>query len=330
MTTQLKDIFGRRLDYLRLSVTDRCNLRCRYCMPEEGVASLDHGAVLRYEEMLRIARVACALGVRKIRVTGGEPLVRKGIVDFIAELASLPQRPEIALTTNGLNLTRLADGLKQAGLSRVNVSLDTLRPERFLMLTRREGLERVLEGLEAAEQVGLGPIKLNMVPIAGVNDDEIEAFARLSLDHPWYVRFIEFMPVSGDLDFGPECRVPVDRIMAALEKIGPLEEEPRRGPAGPARLYRYPGAPGGLGVIPAVSSHFCDECNRLRVTADGKIRPCLFSGEEIDLRAALRAGASDEELAAIFRGAAEAKPDRHHLDESKEGTGRRRMGQIGG
>jgi len=327
---ELSDRFGRHLDYLRLSITDRCDLRCRYCMPEEGVDSLGHGSVLRYEELLRIARVACALGVRKVRVTGGEPLVRKGVVDFIRELAGLPQHPEVVLTTNGMRLAELAGELKTAGLSRVNVSLDTLDAERFLQITRREGLQRVLAGIEAAERVGLGPVKINMVPIGGVNADEIENFARLTLEHSWYVRFIEFMPVSRDLEFGPEQRVPVDQIMEALQGVAPLVEEPRKGPAGPARLYRYAGAPGGLGVIPAVSSHFCDQCNRLRVTADGKIRPCLFSGEEIDLRAAMRDGASDEELAAIFRQAANVKPDRHHLEDSNDGTGKRRMGQIGG
>ncbi|TYO96664.1 cyclic pyranopterin monophosphate synthase subunit MoaA [Geothermobacter ehrlichii] len=326
----LADRFGRHLDYLRLSITDRCNLRCRYCMPEEGVASLGHDAVLRYEELLRIARVACGLGVRKIRVTGGEPLVRKGVVGFIRDLAALPQKPEITLTTNGLRLAELAEELGTAGMSRVNVSLDTLRADRFRDITRRDGLERVLAGIAAADRAGLGPVKINMVPIAGVNEDEIEEFARLTLAHPWNVRFIEFMPVSGDLEYAPERRVPVERIMAALERVAPLVEEPRTGPAGPARLYRYAGAPGGLGVIPAVSSHFCGECNRLRVTSDGRIRPCLFSGEEIDLRAAIRAGASDEELAAIFRRAAHVKPDRHHLEDSSVGTGQRRMGQIGG
>ncbi|ORJ58766.1 GTP 3',8-cyclase MoaA [Geothermobacter hydrogeniphilus] len=330
MKSGLSDRFGRQLNYLRLSITDRCNLRCRYCMPEEGVASLGHGAVLRYEELLRIAKVACDLGVRKIRVTGGEPLVRRGVVDFIGTLASLPQRPEVVVTTNGLQLAEMASDLRDAGLSRVNVSLDTLDAGRFLQITRREGLERVLAGIEAADKVGLGPVKINMVPIGGVNADEIEAFARLTLEHPWFVRFIEFMPVSDDLDYTPEQRIPVEGIMAALRRVAPLVEEPRRGPSGPARLYRYEGAPGGLGVIPAVSSHFCDQCNRLRVTADGKIRPCLFSDQEIDLRAAMRDGAGDEELAAIFRKAANVKPDRHHLEDPHDGTGTRRMGQIGG
>jgi cyclic pyranopterin phosphate synthase len=326
----LQDQFGRSLNYLRLSITDRCNLRCRYCMPEEGVDSSSHDSVLRYEELLRIARIACSLGVRKIRVTGGEPLVRRGVVDFIRDLSALPGSPEVALTTNGLKLVEMADDLKAAGLRRVNISLDTLQPERFRQITRRDGLERVLAGIKAVEAAGLGTVKINMVPIAGVNDDEIEAFARLSLEHPWYVRFIEFMPVSSDLGYSPEQRVPIAEIMARLTAVGPLIEESRQGPAGPARLLRYEGAPGGLGVIPAVSSHFCGECNRLRVTADGRIRPCLFSGEEIDLRAKMRAGATDEELAAVFHHAAAVKPDKHDLGGEHNGTGERRMGQIGG
>lgn len=327
---QLTDTFGRRLDYLRLSITDRCNLRCRYCMPEAGVEAMQHGDILSYEELLRLARVACSLGVRKIRLTGGEPLVRKGIVDFVARLAELSPRPEIALTSNGLGLAKLAAPLKQAGLGRINVSLDTLRPERFVAITRRSGLEQVLAGLEQAEAVGLGPIKINMVPIAGVNADEIVDFARLTLERSWNVRFIEFMPVSGDLDYRPEQRVPVDEILRLLASVAPLQEEPRRGPAGPARLLRYAGAPGGLGVIPAVTSHFCSECNRLRVTADGRIRPCLFSETEIDLKAALRGGIDDRRLADLFLAAAGAKPERHNLADDPTGTGVRRMQEIGG
>jgi cyclic pyranopterin phosphate synthase len=326
----LTDRFGRRLNYLRLSVTDRCNLRCRYCMPEAGVAPLDHAEVLSYEEMLRLARIACELGVQKIRVTGGEPLVRRGIVDFIGQLSRLPQNPEIVLTTNGLRLKELAGPLKQAGLRRVNVSLDTLRPERFRQITRREGLEEVLEGLQAATAVGLGPVKINMVPILGVNDDEIVAFARMTLEHPWEVRFIEFMPISSDLDYAPEQRMPVAAMLKKLATLGPLSEEPRSASAGPARLFRLPGAQASLGIIPAVSNHFCDECNRLRITSNGKIRPCLFSAEEVDLKPLLRGGGSDEQLAGLFLGAADAKPEGHQLDTQPAGPGDKRMQEIGG
>lgn len=324
------DPFGRTLNYLRLSVTDRCNLRCQYCMPEEGIASIGHGAVLSYEEMLRIARVACRLGVRKIRITGGEPLVRKGIVPFLGQLAALPEHPEVTLTTNGLKLAELAADLKGAGVHRVNVSLDSLRRERFRQITRRDGLDEVLAGLHAADAAGLGPLKLNMVPMDGINLDEIADFARLTFDHPWNVRFIELMPVSSRLEVGEQHRVPLGRILAELRRIGELEPVLRNGPDGPAQLFRFAGSKGGIGVIPAVSSHFCGECNRLRVTADGRIRPCLFSDQEIDLRAVLRETRDDDALAELFLQAAAIKPDGHRLDQRRCGPEDRLMQQIGG
>lgn len=326
----LRDKFGRYIDYLRLSVTDRCNLRCRYCMPEEGVASLGHGRVLSYEELLRVARAAVSLGVSKIRVTGGEPLVRKGIVEFLRSLAALPGSPEVTLTTNGLLLAEMAQPLKDAGLRRVNVSLDTLRPERFEQITRRGGLERVLRGLDEAERVGLAPIKVNMVPIGGVNADEIPDFARLSLSRNWEVRFIEFMPVTGGLDYTPEQRVPFEHIRGALESLGPLVPIARKGVLGPAQLFRYDGAPGRLGIIPAVSHHFCGECNRLRLTSDGKLRPCLLDDREIDVREMLRGGADDALLRQVLLGAVAQKPERHRVGEEDFRQGERRMQGIGG
>ena len=326
----MKDSYGRTIEYLRLSVTDRCNLRCRYCMPEGGVASIPHGEILSYEELLRVARVAAELGVRKIRVTGGEPLVRKGLVGFIAELAALPGKPEIALTTNGLQLAEMAGDLKRAGLARVNVSLDTLREERFAAITRREGLARVLAGLQAAEREGLAPVKINMVPIRGVNADEIVDFARLIFRHPWEIRFIEFMPVSGGLDYPPESRFSANEILAELSRLGILLPISRQGPVGPARLFHYSGSCGQVGLIPAVSDHFCAECNRLRVTADGRVRPCLFSIEEIDLKPVLRGGGSAKDLAAVLRMAVDGKPERHRIGEADFRTGDRRMQGIGG
>lgn len=326
----MQDNYGRTIDYLRLSVTDRCNLRCRYCMPEEGVPSIAHGDILSYEELLRISAAAVRLGVRKIRVTGGEPLVRKGIVDFVRQLAALPGRPEIVLTTNGLRLAEFADELKAAGLSRVNVSLDSLREERFFEITRREGLDRVLAGLQAAERIGLAPIKVNMVPILGVNADEIVDFARLTLQHPWEIRFIEYMPVSDNLGFSPEQRFSAQAIMEELSRLGILLPISRSGPAGPARLFRYAEAPGRLGVIPAVSSHFCNECNRLRVTADGRVRPCLFSDHEIDLKHALRSNNSDAALEAVIAAATGAKPEKHHIGAENFRPGERNMHGIGG
>lgn len=327
----MRDTFNRKIDYLRISVTDRCNLRCRYCMPEEGVPSVGHGQVLSFEELFRIARVAVEQGVRKIRLTGGEPLVRKGLISFVEQLCQLPQNPELTLTSNGLLLADKAAELKRVGLQRVNVSLDTLNPELFEQITRRPGLDRVLEGICAAEVAGLWPLKLNMVPIRGVNSAEIADFARLTFEHDWQVRFIEFMPVSGGLDYPPESRFPAAEISEILRSIAPLKEIERKGADGPARLYQFEGAKGVVGVIPAVSDHFCGECNRLRLTSDGFLRPCLFCEDEIDLRTPLRQGCSDDDLVQLLRGAVQIKPERHHIaEEHVVPTRRRKMQGIGG
>jgi len=325
----VKDSFGRTIDYLRLSVTDRCNLRCRYCMPEEGVTPRHHVDILSYEELERLARIVVAGGIRRIRITGGEPLVRKGLAGFVSRLAQISPRPELALTTNGLLLADQAAALRQAGLDRINVSLDTLRPERFREMCRRDGLEQVFRGLEAAERVGLAPIKVNMVPLRGFNEDEIGDFARLTLKRNCDIRFIEFMPVSGGLDFPAESRIPTDEIRRHVELLGPLEEIPTEG-AGPARTYRLPGARGRVGFISAVSEHFCDRCNRLRLTPEGELRPCLFSDASVDLRTPLRAGASDRELGERIATAVSAKPERHTINDPGFRPGSRRMNTIGG
>ena len=325
----MRDSYARKIDYLRISITDRCNLRCRYCMPEDGVESVGHDAVLSYEELYRVARVAVEQGVRKIRLTGGEPLVRKGVVDFIASLVQLPQQPELTLTTNGILLAEQAQQLKQAGLSRINVSLDSLQPERFRQITRRDGLERVLQGLAAAAAAGFDPLKINMVPIRGVNADEIADFARLSFEHPWQIRFIEFMPVSTGLDYRPEQLYPAEQIKADLQQVAELVPEDRQGILGPARIYRLQGAQGTVGIIHAVSDHFCNDCNRLRLTADGQLRPCLLSDREIDLRSVLRAGVSDRELVEVLRRSVAEKPERHCLGEGYR-PGQRKMQGIGG
>lgn len=299
-------------------------------MPETGVEALQHGEILSYEELLRIAAAALRLGVRKLRVTGGEPLVRRGLVEFIASLRALSPTVEIVLTTNGLLLAGLAEALKEAGLQRVNVSLDSLRPERFREIARREGLDEVLAGLAEAERVGLRPLKLNMVPIRGVNDDEIVDFARLTRERDWEVRFIEYMPVSDGLAYPAEARVPAEEIEARLAELGPRHALPAAATAGPARIYRIDGYVGRVGVIPAVSQHFCAECNRLRLTADGRLRPCLFSTEELDLRTALRAGAGDEELERLLLLAAECKPAGHRIGAEDFAHASRRMHGIGG
>ena len=326
----LQDNFGRTIDYLRLSITDRCNLRCRYCMPESGVESLPHHDVLSYEELLRITRIAVELGVRKVRITGGEPLVRRGLVGFIQQLRALDPDLELTLTTNGLLLADMAEGLKSAGLNRINVSLDSLNPERFREITRRDGLAAVLAGLQHAAKVGFTPIKINMVPIRGVNDDEIEAFAALSRDNPWEIRFIEFMPVSTGLEYDSSQRIGAAEIIARLQRLGQLETVPANTTAGPANCYQITGYAGRIGIIPAVSQHFCGDCNRLRLTADGRLRPCLFSTEEIDLRNPLRAGARDAELRDLLLQATGKKPLGHRIGSDDFAPASRRMHGIGG
>lgn len=326
----MQDTFGRTVNYLRLSITDRCNLRCRYCMPAAGVPPRAHEEILSYEELLEVAAAAIACGVRKIRVTGGEPLVRRGCVDFVRRLAALPGAPEIVMTSNGLLLEELAPELAAAGLARINVSLDTLRPERFHAMTRRTGLERVLAGLDAAERAGLTPVKLNVVPIRGVNDDEVVDFARLTMTRDWEVRFIEFMPFDQRLDYRAAQRLPAAGIMEELARLGmPLPVQHSAG-AGPARLFRFAEGRGRVGIVPAVSGHICSECNRLRVTADGRIRPCLLGDAEIDLRRLLRAGADREELQRALQGAAAAKPERHRLGQQTRCAAARPMTGIGG
>ncbi|MDT8441341.1 MAG: GTP 3',8-cyclase MoaA [Desulfuromonadales bacterium] len=326
----LQDPYGRNIDYLRLSVTDRCNLRCRYCMPPHGVPERQHADILRYEELLRVAAAACRLGVRKIRVTGGEPLVRRGLTGFIAGLAALPEQPEIALTTNGLLLAESAAALRQAGLRRVNVSLDTLKPERFRQITGSDGLDRVLAGIRAAEAVDLVPIKLNVIPFRHINRDELLDFARLTLEHDWDIRFIEFMPISSDLEFSSSDGLPMHEVETLLHSLGPLQALPQRAAAGPARMFRLPDARGRIGLIPSVSGHFCAECNRLRVTADGRVRGCLFDNHEIDLKAVLRHGGDDTALEELLGRAISGKPERHCIGSEAFRQPSRRMHGIGG
>ena len=327
------DSFSRPINYLRVSVTDRCNLRCVYCMPAGGVPPLQHTDVLRYEEIARVVRAAAALGVNKVRLTGGEPLVRRNLPDLVRLIAAVPGIDDISLTTNGILLPRYADELAAAGLRRVNVSLDSLRSERFRAMTRCGDLADVWAGIAAAGQAGLTPIKLNTVVIRGLNDDEVADFARLTVTRPLHVRFIEVMPLGANKHWAGDGYVPMSEVRARIEAaLGPLEAVGEDDPVignGPARYYRLPGAPGTVGLISPVSEHFCFHCNRLRLTADGKLRPCLLSDEEIDLRSALRDGADDEELQAIIAGAIVAKPARHHLEEGLV-PHKRQMAQIGG
>ncbi len=298
-------------------------------MPEEGVTACAHDDILRYEEIERVVRAAAALGVHKLRLTGGEPLVRLGVVDLVRALARIPGIEDIAMTTNGMLLNRYAAPLAEAGLRRVNISLDALRPDRFRALTRRGDLDTVLDGIAADFDAGLEPVKINTVVMRGQNDDEVVDLARKTLDARWHVRFIEWMPVGEAVQDWRARVVSAAEIRARIKAaLGPLLPAAVNG-AGPARIFKLPGAAGTLGFIGAVSEHFCAICNRLRLTADGKLRPCLLAVNELDLRAPLRQGADDAEIQALLLAAVRAKPDGHHLADRAEVQGRA-MAQIGG
>ena len=326
----LLDPFKRKINYLRISVTDRCNLRCGYCMPEEGIPLIRHDAILTYEEILRIVRVFAREGISKVRLTGGEPLVRKGIVTFISRLSQIEGLKDLSLTTNGVLLREFAAPLRQAGLRRVNISLDSLKPERFYQIMRRDEFDRVWSGIEEALRVGLTPIKINMVAIQGLNDDEIEDFARLTLNLPLTVRYIEYMPSGNGKVWRRSDLLTIPEIKKRLEKVGPLLCITSDPWDGPARRFRIEGAMGEIGLIGAVSSHFCRDCNRIRLTPDGKIRTCLFSDDEIDVRELLRNGGSDEDLKERLLEALRSKPEGHQIDTHQFKKCQRNMSAIGG
>jgi GTP 3',8-cyclase len=311
----LIDQHHRALNYLRISVTDRCNLRCLYCMPPEGASKLSHEEILSYEEILRLARIALGHGITKIRLTGGEPLVRKDFCDFIGRLSSLEGLVDLSLTTNGVLLGEKLEKIKKGGITRLNVSLDSLKKEKYRAITGFDGLDQVLDGLSRALEAGFQPVKINMVVMKGVNDDEVTDFAALSLKFPYHVRFIEYMPIGMTRSGLPLQHVPNHVIQARLEKLGRLVPVPENSHDGPAERYRFEGAPGEIGFIGALTHHFCRKCNRLRLTARGQLRPCLLSDREVDLKGPMRNGASDEELSRIFLEAALAKPSAHGLDQ---------------
>ena len=308
--TGLSDSFQRPIDYLRISVTDRCNLRCVYCMPAEGINLLHHQDILSYEEIYRITVAAAKLGIKKVRITGGEPLVRIGLSSLIQMLAQIDTIDDIALTTNGTLLAQYAEELKAAGLRRVNISLDTLKADKFKEITRGGELKDVLAGIEAAGTAGLNPIKINVVVMAGKNDDELLDFARKTVEDGWHVRFIEHMPFNQEP--AHVYFVPVNVIRERLAALGEMEPCTFKG-NGPAKYYRLPRANGTIGFITPISEHFCFRCNRLRLTADGKLRPCLLSEQETDLRQPLRNGISAEELKKLIKKAVDSKPRQHKL-----------------
>lgn len=335
---------GRTIDYLRISLTDRCNLRCRYCMPAEGVAWKPHDEMLSYEEIERFTTIAAEEGISKVRLTGGEPLVRIGVPGHIGRLLAIPGLKSVALTTNGILLPRYVDELRDAGLTRVNISLDSLDPDVYTRVTRGGRLDDVLAGIDAAFDAGFDPVKLNVVVVRSLEQDLL-GFAKLTLDKPLHVRFIEFMPVGaadkdatgcqGDPEgWKPDDSVPSDEILerlsaegaaAGLGELIPVAKGNAPGGWGPARYYRFADSVGTVGVISPLSHHFCAECNRLRLTADGRVRPCLFSDAELDVRTVLRSG-TDEQVREIVRTALRIKPESH---EDRVGTDRG-MSQIGG
>jgi cyclic pyranopterin phosphate synthase len=329
-TEKLNDNNNRVINYLRLSITDRCNLRCIYCMPEDGIDFMSHDNILRYEEILRIVELSIQKGIRKVRLTGGEPLVRKGFTGFIKRLNRLEGLQEITLTTNGVLLKELAADIMAGGIRRINISLDSLKRERFFRITGRDLFNQVWDGIQEAERLGFDPIKINVVAMRGINDDEIEDFARLTLEKPYHVRFIENMPVGRDNGWRADRFISVLEIYNLIRKIGPLTPVLKRGSLdGPAQRFVLDGALGEIGLIGALSNHFCDICNRLRLTADGYLRNCLFSDHEIDIKAALREGKGDDVLNLLEK-AIKEKPKSHNLNLLGTRNCMRGMSSIGG
>jgi len=314
------DGFGRRIEYLRISVTDKCNLRCVYCMPEEGLPWLKREELLSYEEIAVVVRTMAGMGLRRVRLTGGEPLVRQDLPRLAALISAVEGIQDLSVSTNGVLLAEMAGELRRAGVNRLNVSLDSLVPGRFDEIVRRPGsFVKVMAGLEAAEREGFAPIKLNVVLIRGRNDHEVGEFASLTRDRPWHVRFIELMPTGANLALSASLTVTCDEVLERLREMGSLE--PVTGPTGngPARYYRFPGALGTVGVITPMSHTFCDQCNRMRLTADGQLRPCLFGHLQTDLRGPLRRG---DPLEPHIKATLRAKPERHLLElGSASGSG---------
>jgi len=330
----LTDPFGRIHDYLRISVTDRCNLRCIYCMPAEGMQFQPHEEIMSYEEITAVVESLAPLGLRKVRLTGGEPLVRKDLEKLVAMLAAVPGIEDISLTTNGLMLPGKAKLLKEAGLSRVNISLDSLRQERFSMITRGGDVHKVLQGIEAADAAGLNPIKLNVVLMKGINDDEIKDFISLTLNSPLNVRFIEYMPIGSASDSWRKSYLPLETVLDACKEAGWETEEAQVAAGnGPSQNRRVIGAKGTFGLIHPVSDHFCDNCNRLRLTADGHIKACLYWSDEYHVRPLT---GDPEAMQALFRKALGNKPANHEMALALEQKAQshtptaRRMSQIGG
>ncbi len=326
------DPFGRSITYLRISLTDRCNLRCVYCMPKEGLQWQPRAEQLSVDEILRVVETASRWGVKRVRLTGGEPLVHPHIVEIAHRIADIPSIEEVSLTTNAMLLERLAQPLADSGLKRVNISLDTLDREKFIRITRGGDIDRVWRGIAAAERAHLAPIKLNTVIVRGLNDDELPTLARLTIKNDWHIRFIELMPIGNSQDWGDGFPTPSERYVSTQEmhaQLSAFDMQPAQTVIGngPSRTFRIPGASGTVGFISPLGEHFCETCNRLRLTADGKLRPCLDNSNEISLREAVRSGQSLDDY---YRQAVLSKPQHHKMLAYMPACSQRSMSQIGG
>lgn len=326
----LRDSYGRTIGDLRISITDRCNFRCTYCIPVENIQWKRREEILSYEEILRVVRIAAGFGVRKVRVTGGEPLLRPDVLSLLERLAATPGVDDLALTTNGKYLPQFAAGLRAAGVARLNVSLDSLVPEKFFALTRRDALGEVLEGIEAAVRAGFHPVKVNAVVIRGINDDEIVEFARFARETGHAVRFIEFMPLDSGHTWSMNQVVPGREVLETIRAAMPLEPLAQRSPSETAVRWGFPGADGEIGIIAPVTAPFCGNCNRIRLTADGNLRTCLFSLVEHDLKRFLRDGSSDEDVARAIEAAVWSKEPGHRINQENFVQPQRTMSCIGG
>ncbi len=326
---KLIDPYNRHLNYLRISITDRCNLKCIYCVPRDLIPRLSHDEILTYEEILRLVRIGIRLGISKIRVTGGEPLVRKGVYGFLTDLSGLDGLADLSLTTNGVSLKTNLNKIKAAGINRINISLDTLNRTKFENITGFDLFDQVWQGIEMALGMGFHPIKLNIVALKGINDDELTDMARLSFDYPLHIRFIEYMPMGeSQIGNGPLLLAP--EIKRRISVLGRLIPVPNTKNDGPAQRYHFEGAAGEIGFIHALSHHFCDRCNRLRLTARGQLRPCLLSDHHEDVRGIMRTGGTDEQLAEVFFKAVRHKPSDHNLAIQNPSRVCGQMSSIGG
>lgn len=316
------DKSGRNIEYLRVSLTDRCNLRCLYCMPEKGIEKRSHFDILRFEEVEKIIRACAKLGINKVRFTGGEPLILKGIDELIKNTASIPGIEDISITTNGILLADMAEGLKNAGLKRVNISIDSLKPQKYDKITRLGDIGKVFKAVEKCLSLNMVPVKLNTVLMRGINDDEIEDFIDLTVDNPIQVRFIELMPIGEGVKYFDRCSMKVEAVLERYPELIPVEDDSKV-----ASVYKVAGAKGSVGLISPISCKFCSLCNRIRLTATGTIKPCLHSAEEINLKPYLK---DEEKLIEVIEDTVYNKPEEHHLERDGKSDTVRMMYQIGG